>query len=148
LADEAPGLKIERWQNSFHNFLLKCDRIQHFLRQQGPSAQEDPFAPILERFLEEEQQISQIRNINSIMNRRVREVLQSIKQIRQQNSQQLFESNERLSLREVYQIIDEFARIPTVKTQIDSIKRSRQLIMNTHERRISADLIKNKTFTT
>ena len=63
------------------------------------------------------------------MNRRVRETLQSIKQIRQQNSQQLFESNERLSLRYVYQIMDELIRMPTVKQQIDSIKRSRQLIM-------------------
>jgi hypothetical protein len=143
---EPAGLRTERWQSSFQNFLFKCDRIHHFLRQQGASAQDDPFGPILEKFLEEEQQISQIPNINSNMNRRVREVLQSIKQMRQQNGQQLLQSNERLSLTEVYQIIDKLIAIRTVKEQIDTIKTSRQLIMNTHECRIPTDLIKNRTF--
>jgi hypothetical protein len=144
---QGAGLKIERWQSSFHNFLLKCDRIYHFLRQQGPSAaQEDPFELIIERFLEEEQQISQTRSIDSTMNRGVLEVLQSIKQIRQANSQQLFQSKERLSLKDVYQIIDEFLRIPTVREQVNSIKHSRELIMKTHESRISANLIQNKVF--
>ncbi len=144
---QGAGLKNERWQSSFHNFLLKCDRIYHFLRQQGPSAaQDDPFELIIERFLEEEQQISQIRSIDSTMNRGVREVLQSIKQIRQANSQQLFQSKERLSLRDVYRIIDEFLRIPTVREQVNSIKHSRELIMKTHESRISANLIQNRTF--
>jgi hypothetical protein len=144
---QGAGLKNERWQSSFHNFLLKCDRIYHFLRQQGPSAaQDDPFELIIERFLEEEQQISQIRSIDSTMNRRVREVLQSIKQTRQANSQQLIQSKERLSLRGVYQIIDELIRIPTVREQLNSIKQSRELIMKTHECRISANLIQNKVF--
>ena len=145
-ASEGAGLRIEQWQSSFHNFLLKCDRIQHFLRQQGPHADVDPFEPIIARFVEEEQEISQIRNINSNMNRRVREVLQSIRQIRERNSQQLFETDERLSVRDVYRIIDELIRIPTVKVLIDSIKRSRELIMKTQEQKISANIIQNQIF--
>ena len=140
------GLKNERWQSSFHNFLLKCDKLHHFLRQQEPSVHNDPFESVLQRFLEEEQEISQIRNINSNMNRRIREVLQSIKQIRQQNSQQLFASNERLSLSQVYQIIDELIIIPTVKKQIEDIKRSRQLRMQAHELIIPTNSIRNRTF--
>jgi len=145
-ADVPGGLKSERWQSSFHNFLLKCDRIHHYLRQQDPSAEIDPFGSILEQFLDEERQISQIRSINSDMNRRVRQVLESIKQIRQENRQQLFDSNEKLSLREVYQIIDELLVIDTLQKQIDNIKISRQLIMNKHERIIPENIIQNKTF--
>ncbi|CAF4333694.1 unnamed protein product, partial [Rotaria sp. Silwood2] len=72
------GLKNERWQSSFSNFLYKCDRLHHFLRQKEPSTDDDAFLPILERFLEEEQDISRICNINSNMNRQVREVLHII----------------------------------------------------------------------
>ena len=143
---QSGGLKNEQWQRHFHDFLFKCDRLLHFLRQQDPLVQNDPFQPILERFLKEEQQISQMRHINSNMNRRVSEVLHSIKQIRQQNSQQLFASNERLLLNQVYEIINEFLVIPTMKRQIDSIKRSCQLKMAAHECRLPNDCIKNKAF--
>ncbi|CAF1078440.1 unnamed protein product [Rotaria sordida] len=144
---QSAGLKNERWQSSFRNFLYKCDRLHHFLRQQGPSTEDDPFLPILERFLDEEQQISQIRNINSDMNRRVREVLNTIKRIRQENSQKLFGSNERLSLNQVYQIINELIAIPTVRKQVDNIKRSRQLRMKQNEYIIPTNSIKNRIFT-
>ncbi|CAF3436473.1 unnamed protein product [Rotaria sp. Silwood1] len=140
------GLKNERWQSSFRNFLYKCDRLHHFLRQQGPSVDDDPFLPIIERYLDEEQEISQICNINSNMNRRVHEVLNTIKKIRQENSQQLFGSNERLSLNQVYQIINELIAIPTVKKQVDSIKRSRQLKMQENECIIPTNSIKNRIF--
>ena len=143
---EGSGLRTEQWQSSFHNFLLKCDRIHHFLRQQGPSTKDDPFGLIIERFLEDEQQISQIRNIDTTMNRRVREILQSIRQIRQRNSQQLFDSNERLSVRNVYQIIDELIRIPTVQILIQTIMQSRQAILKTSEHQISANIIHNRAF--
>jgi septin family protein len=146
LVAEPAGLKNERWQSSFNNFLFKCDRLLHFLRQQDQSVEDDPFQPILERFLEEEQQISQIRSINSHMNRKVREVLQTVKQKRQQNSQQLLEANERLSLNQVYQIINELIIIPTVQKQTDSIKKSRQLKLKIHECRIPTNVIQNRTF--
>ncbi|CAF3227026.1 unnamed protein product, partial [Rotaria sp. Silwood2] len=123
------GLKNERWQSSFHNFLFKCDRFLHFLRQQEPTTQDDPFQLILKRYIKEEEQISQIPNINSNMNKSIYDVLNSIQQIRTENSQKLYESNERLSLNQVYQIINELTAIPTVRKQIDSIKRSRQLKM-------------------
>ncbi|CAF3688940.1 unnamed protein product [Rotaria sordida] len=140
------GLKNERWQSSFHNFLFKCDRLLHFLRQQESTIQDDPFQYILERYLEEEEQISQIPNINSNMNKLIHDVLKSIKQIREENRRKLLESNERLSLNLVYQIIDELIAIPTVRKQIDSIKRSRQLKMKQHERTIPKNLIRNKIF--
>jgi GTP-binding protein EngB required for normal cell division len=143
---EPAGLTAERWQNSFHSFLLKCDRLTHFLRQQGPAAQNDPFQPILDRFLDEEQQISQFREINTTVNRRVHTVLRSLKQTRQQNSQQLLASHEQLALRQVNQIIDELIAIPTVDKQIQSIKASRQLKMQAHEHRVPANFIKNHIF--
>ncbi|CAF3801679.1 unnamed protein product [Adineta steineri] len=145
--DEPAGLKNERWQSSFNNFLLKCDRLIHYLRQQGLlTHDDDPFQCIIERFLEEELQISQIQHIDSNMNRKVREVLQSIKQKRQLNSQQLSETNEKLSLNQVYQIINEFTGIPTIQKQIDSIKTSRQLKMKIHECKIQTNAIQNKAF--
>ncbi|CAF4820497.1 unnamed protein product, partial [Rotaria sp. Silwood2] len=125
---------------------FKCDRLLHVLRQQELSSQDDPFQCILERYLEEEEQISQTPNMNLKMNRSICEVLSSIKQIRQENSQKLFESNERLSLNQVYQIINELVAIPTVQQQVDSIKRSRQLKMEKNERRIPKITIKNKIF--
>jgi hypothetical protein len=140
------GLKNEQWQNSFLNFLRKCDQLIHFIRQQGPSAQDDPFRPILERFIDEEEQIFQISNIDFNMNRRIHAVLQSMQQTRQQNSQQLFSSNERLSLNEVYQLINGLLAIPTVKKQYDSIKISRQLKMKAHEQKIPTNTIQNRTF--
>ncbi|CAF3348672.1 unnamed protein product [Rotaria socialis] len=140
------GLKIEQWQSSFRNFLLKCDRLAHYLRQQKLPVQNDPFQSILERFLEEEQQISKIRNIDSAANRRLCEVLNSIKRIRQENSQQLFVANENLSIFELYAIIDELTAIQTVKKQVDIIKTSRQLKMVENELIIPANLIKTRLF--
>ncbi|CAF1587331.1 unnamed protein product [Rotaria magnacalcarata] len=140
------GLKVEQWQSSFRNFLFKCDRLVHYLRQQKLPVQNDPFQAILERFLEEEQEISQIRNIDSTANRRLCEVLNSIKRIRQENSQQLFVANENLSIYELYQIIDELTAIQTVKKQVDIIKTSRQLKMVENELIIPANLIKKRLF--
>lgn len=140
------GLKDERWQSSFRNFLFKCDRLLHYTRQQNLPNQDDPFEPILERFLEEEQQISQIRNINSAMNRRVYEVLNSIRRLRDDNSRQLVEIHEDLSVHELYQIIDELVAIPTVRKQVDIIKRSRQMKMKDHEYIVPDNIIKKRIF--
>ena len=139
------GLKNKQWQSAFHQFLLDCDRLHHFLKQQEPSAEDDPFESILQRFIDEEQQLSQLRELDYNMNKKVREFLQSIKQIRQQNSQQLFDDNERLSVRDVYKIIDQLLHIDTVAKQFDCIKRTRQLIMKKNETRISANLIQQST---
>jgi hypothetical protein len=111
--------------------LLKCDRITYFLRQQGPANQNDPFQPILNRFLHEEQQIDQFREI-----RGVHTVLRSLRQTRQQNSEQLLASPKQLALRQVNQIINELIAIPTVDKQIQSIKTSRQLKMQANEHRV------------
>ena len=140
------GLKNELWENDFHDFLFQCDRLLHFLRQQEPLIQNDPFDSILKRFLEEERQISEIHDINSNMNRRVGELLLSIRHLREQNSQQLSASNERLSLSEVYQIINDFMNIPLINKQVDSIKKTRQLKMTAYENKIPASFITNRTF--
>ncbi|CAF3942348.1 unnamed protein product, partial [Rotaria sp. Silwood1] len=131
------GLITERWEKAFYNFLFKCDRLLHFLQQQQRSfIQNDPFQPILERFLEEEEQISHIRNIDSNGNRGIHKILHSLRQMRQKNSQKLFDSNERLSLSQVYKIIDQLSSIPTVRKQINSIKKSRQLKMKAEYQQI------------
>ena len=140
------GLQIERWQSSFHNLLLKCDRLQHYLRQQGQSAEIDLFQPIIEQFLEEEREISKIRDINSTMNKKVYEILNIIIQERQRNSQQLFGEGETLSIDQVYEIIDNLMAIPTIKRQVDTIKATCQIKMQQNEHNISANLIKSGAF--
>jgi len=141
------GLKNQQWQKSLNDFLLDCDRLHHFLRQQGPSSNDDPFQMIIQCFLNEEQQISQYTDIDSAMNRGVRDVLQSLQQIRQRNSQQLFADNERLSCRDIYGIIDRLMHIDTVDKQFKAIKQSRQILMQKYERRIAANIIQNRKFT-
>ena len=78
------------------------------------------------------------------MNRRFNEVLLSIKQLRQEHSQQLSEAKERLPLSEAYKIINELTAIRTVKRQIDNIKRSREIKMAAHDYRIPPSFIKNR----
>ncbi|CAF4343230.1 unnamed protein product [Rotaria sp. Silwood2] len=140
-------LKNEQLENSFHNFLFKCDQLLYFLQQQESSAQDDPFLPILERYLEEEKYISQIPNMNFNMNQKVREILDLIKQIRQENNKNLVATNEQLSLDQVYRIISELKAIPMVQQQINSIKISRQLKLAKQEIRVLANSINNTTFT-
>ncbi|CAF0808744.1 unnamed protein product [Adineta ricciae] len=142
---EPAGLKNERWQSSFHNFLLKCDTLLYFLRQQDSSTSEDPFQPILDRFLAEENHISQTRNINTSMNRKVRDVLLSIKQRRQLNHQQLSNDNERQSIDKIYQIIKELQAIPTVQKQVDCIQTSRQIKLKSNEIQVQMSAIQNRT---
>lgn len=140
------GLQDERWQSAFRKFLFKCDRLVHFLRQQGLTTQMDPFQPILEQYLKEEKEILQHRDKNTNMNRRVYETLNLAAQVRQQNNQYLFDSGEKLSLYEVYQIIDDLATIETVKKQMDIIKRSHQIKLEQSELKLPTNILRNKVF--
>jgi hypothetical protein len=130
----------------FHRFLFQCDRLAYYLRQKGPPNQDDPFVPVLERFLEEEQQIADKIKSNVNMNKRIKEGLRSIKKTRQENKQQLMQKNENLSLKEINQIIDQLKSIPTIKHQFETIKTSRQLKMEANEYIIKLPRIKNKIF--
>ena len=140
------GLQTERWQSSFHNLLFKCDQLQHYLRQQEQSTEIDLFQPIIEQFLEEERQISKIRNINSTMNKKVYEILNIITQERQRNSRRLVGENETLSIDQIYEIIDSVMAIATIKRQVDNIKATRQIKMRQNEHNISANIIKSRAF--
>jgi hypothetical protein len=84
---------------------------------------------------------------NFNMNRGVREILSSIKEIRLKHGIQLNESNKRLGLDEIYRIIEDFKALETVNKQIDSIRESRRSKMKAYEYRIETNLFKNKTFT-
>jgi ribosome biogenesis GTPase A len=139
-------LQTEQYPNLFRSFLLKCDRILHFLGQQGLLVNADPFEPILERFLQEEQEILQMDNINPDINRKTHEILQSIQEIRQENRQQLVESNERLLSRQVYQMIIDLTNTQAVRHQIDTIRTSRHTKMVENERRIPMNFIQNRFF--
>jgi hypothetical protein len=139
-------MSSDNFMTFFDSFLYKCDRLTYFLRQKGLSDRGDPFTPILDRFLDEERQLSKAASIKSNLNREVKEVLRSIRLIRQQNSMKLSESNERLSLNQIDQIISELKSIPDVNKQIECIKTSRQLKMQAHEYRVKVPSIKNKTF--
>ena len=136
----------DHFQNSFNNFLYKCDKLTHFLRQKELFNHGDPFTPILERFLDEERQLFGAENTKSNINREVKEVLRSIRQIRQKNSQKLNESNEKLSLDQIDKIINELKLISDINTQLDCIKTSRQLRMQAHEYQVKIPSIKNETF--
>jgi hypothetical protein len=144
---ESQSTTKERLHDLLHEILSKCDKLTHFLRQQRLSAQDDPFAPVLERFLNEEYHITHTSNIDSAMNRGVCEVLSSIKESRVKNSTQLNESNERHSLDEISQILGELKSYKTVKKQIDSIMESRQIKMKASEYRVETNFLKNKIFT-
>jgi hypothetical protein len=67
-------------------------------------------------------------------------------QIHRDNWQQLSGSNERLLPRQVYRIIGKLGAIPTVRRQVDSIKRSRQLKMASDERHLPRHLVRNTIF--
>ncbi len=139
-------LSNDQLQDQFHKFLFQCDRLAYYLRQKELPNQGDPFVPILDRFLEEEQQISNKPKINLHMNKRIKETLRSIKKTRQQNKQQLMQMNENLSLKEINEIIDQLKSIPTVKQQFETIKTSRQLKIEANEYRVKLPPIKNKIF--
>jgi hypothetical protein len=134
------------FNTSFHDFLLKCDRLVYFIRQKEVSNQDDPFGTVIERFLEEEQQISDKNMSNLNMNKRIKEKLGSIKQIRQQNKQKLIKSNEKLSLKDAYKIIDQLKTIRMVNEQLESIKKSRQWKREANEYRVKLPPLKNKIF--
>jgi hypothetical protein len=140
------GLSAEEFRSIFYHFLFKCERLTYFLQQKDLSNQKDPFTPVIERFLEEEQQISDNVNIDLIMNKKVKEALRSIKQVRQNDNQHLIKSNEKLSLNEIYQIVDELKSKQTVQQQTESIKKGRQLMMEINEYQVNIPTIINKTF--
>jgi hypothetical protein len=137
----------ENLHDLLDNILFKSGKLTHFMQQQRFLAQDDPFAPIIERFLNEEDQIYHTVPIDYSMNRGVREVLSSIKEIRGKNRIQLNESNEKHSLDEICRIIDELKFYKTVKKQIDSIMESRQIKMKASEYRVETNFLKNKIFT-
>jgi septin family protein len=138
----------EQFQKYFYDFLFKCDRIINFLQQKEVSNQGDPFRPVLERFLEEERQISESKNINQTMNKRIKETLRSMKQRRQQNKQDLLKSNEKLSLKDVYELIDQLKSVLSINTQIECIKTSRRSKMQVSEHHVKIPSIKNQRLTT
>jgi GTP-binding protein EngB required for normal cell division len=139
------NLSIDELQSYFNDLLFKCDRLTHFLRQKDLLEQDDPFTPILKRFLDEERHICSISSINSNMNKRTQQVLHSISDLREQNSKRLSGSQEKLSLTEVYQIINELKSIHTVNQQTECIKTSRLLKMESNEHRVEIPFIENRS---
>ncbi len=143
---QSANATAEELQTRYREFLYECDRITRFLQQSKVLNQDDPFQPIIERFLEEERQISDDVNGNLNINKRVKDTLRSIRQTRQQNHQKLTQSNEKLSLKDVYIIIDKLTSISDVQNQINSIQKSRQLQMEANEHQIKLPPNKNKRF--
>jgi hypothetical protein len=144
---ESQSLTKEKWQQKCVDFLLKCDKLTHFLRQQKLSVQDDPFAPILERFLNEEHQILCTAQTNPTINGTVCEVLNSTKEQRMKNNTQLNESNEKLSLDEIHRIIADLKSYESIKKQIDSIAETRRAKMEACEYMIKTNFVKNERFT-
>ena len=118
------------------------------MRQKGlVNDDDDPFGTVLERFLEEEQEITdKKKNSNLNMSKGVKETLRSIKKTRQTNKQKLAKSNETRSLKDIYEIIENLTVIPVLKEQLESIKTSRHLKMEANEYLIKLPPNKNKLF--
>jgi hypothetical protein len=144
---ESQSITKEKWRDNLVDFLFKCDKFTHFLRQQKLSAQDDPFAPILERFLNEEHQILCTSQTNSTMNRTVCDALSFVKEQRVKNNTRLNESNERLSLDEICRIIKELKSYESVEKQINSIVEGRRSKMKAYEYPIKTNFVKNERFT-
>ncbi|CAF3190279.1 unnamed protein product [Rotaria sp. Silwood2] len=136
----------DQLKDSFDNFLFKCDRLTYFLRQKEQWQHIDPFTVILERFLEEERQISEVPNINQTMNKRIEHTLRYIKQMREQNKKKLFESNEKLSLIQLNKIISQLKSVSDIKNQINNIKKTRRLRIQANECHVTLPLTKSKVF--
>ncbi|CAF3528272.1 unnamed protein product [Rotaria sp. Silwood1] len=143
---QAIDISADQLMNSFFDLLFKCDRLTHFLRQKELLTSKDPFALMLEHFLEEERQICEVSNINHNINKRMLQTLHSIKQKRTENRQKLVGLKEKLSLSQLYELINQLKSIPDVKNQINSIKKSRQLKMQANERRVILPLTRSKIF--
>ncbi|CAF0839753.1 unnamed protein product [Adineta steineri] len=134
-------------KNRFYDLLYSCDRLSHFLQQKGLSNFIDPFACILERFLEEERQILNAGHRKSNLNKEVNKMLREIPLIRQKNNKKLIDSNEQLPLNQIDQLIHELESMPDVRQQIECIKTSRQSKMKTHESIVKISSLKNKLLT-
>ena len=133
----------------FSDILQNYDKLIHFLQQQGLSPQRDPFTLVLERFMLEEHQIRYSIEGDISMNERLLEILSSIESMRITNTAALQESNERLSLPDIYQIIDDLkSSHESMQMQIDSIQESRRLKMKACEKQIETNLQpRNELFT-
>ncbi|CAF1430308.1 unnamed protein product [Rotaria sordida] len=139
-------LSVSDEKNSFYDLLFQCDKLTHFLQQKRLSNENDPFIAILKQFQNEEQKIHDNFNTDANANKRIQDVLDYLKPIREQDSKRLIESNEILSLSEVYKLIDKLKAIPEVKQQIETIKESRRLMMHAHDCSVKIPSMKNKTF--
>ncbi|CAF1038372.1 unnamed protein product [Rotaria sordida] len=106
----------------------------------------DPFTPVLKRFLEEERHISDVYNSNQPMNKGIKDALRSIRQTREQNKKQILKSNEKLSLRQQYEIIGELKAMPDVKNQIKDMTKTRRLKMQANEYSVKLPQTKSKVF--
>ncbi|CAF5027513.1 unnamed protein product [Rotaria sp. Silwood1] len=146
LISEAMDQSCNQLENRFSDLLLKCDKLAHFLRQKELSTSNDPFALVLEKFFEEQQQICQTPNIDHTMNKKILDSLQSIKKMRMENQQKLLDSDENYSLSKLYQLVNQLKHIPDVEKQINSIEKSRQFKMQANEYRVELPLNRSKIF--
>ena len=128
------------------DMLLKCNKLTHFFQQQTLSVGVDPFASVLERMINEEEQISYTPHDDVSLNRSVCEVLNYVRESRVKNTERLKECNERLSLNAICRIIEELKDFNSINEQIASIVKSRQIKMKASEHRLETKLIKNNTF--
>ncbi|CAF1071090.1 unnamed protein product [Adineta steineri] len=65
---------------------------------------------------------------------------------REKNRNKLVASNERLSLDEVYKLIDELMLIPDIKQQVECMKTTRELLMKKTEHHVKLRSIQNEGF--
>ena len=107
------------------DLLFKCDRLVYFLRQKEVLNGADPFELVLKRFLEEEKKMSEDSESKNCMNEEVQQSLVDIRRNRKQN-EKLYDSNEKLSLRQLVEMINQLKSKTDVKKQVNSIKKTRR----------------------
>jgi hypothetical protein len=136
----------QQLQNSFIQFLSTCDRLTHFLRQNGLINKIDPFSSVLNRFIDEEKQVRENSGGTFSIHEEVHKVICSLPGIRENNSKKLNRQNEKLSLPEVHTLIAKLMSTPEIKQQIECIKITRRSRMDKTEHKVTIPSTKNKSF--
>ena len=146
---EEPPSRIEELNGWVDDILDRCSELTVFFQQQQQfSIKVDPFALVLERFIEEERFIIDSVSDDMTMNRKLLGQLISILGKHRENSRQATQSKETPQRNDIYQTIEQLKNYRPMWNQIDAIKRSRQLKMKASEKQIAADFSSyNKLFT-
>lgn len=135
-------------QEIFQNYQYKYHILTRFLQQNRLINKHHPFLSVLKRFLDEETYICEKckSNNDDQINKQMHIMLSSLLNLHENYSEKPVDPNKKLTVDDIYKIIDELMSIPEITQQIECIKRSRQFLLNATERTVEIPSIKNSSF--